>query len=123
MHKVKPKQKVRIVSISIAVPADVAKGKVADEISALLSENGAANPDSIVLDWMYLTDIERSAIAPEGDVQEGEIFFRGMTDNHDEIESACRSAAQMLDGSQPKDIPGALAVLRYAQALRDAQRS
>lgn len=52
MHKVKPRQYVRILHIHIAVPANVKEGEIADEISALL-ENSIANLDSNILDWQY----------------------------------------------------------------------
>lgn len=57
MHKVQPGQMVRIITLAVAVPADASEGHLADEISALLSENGVANPESLILDWCYLNKI------------------------------------------------------------------
>lgn len=74
MHKVKPKQKVRIIQLEIAVPSDV---DCADEISALLSENGIANEDSDILDWRYTGntwDVRASS-----DPEENEIFHQPRT--------------------------------------------
>ena len=80
MHKTQADQKVRILQLEIAVPADVEDAEVRDEISALLSEAGIAALDGNLLDWRY-TGIERQASAGE-DPQEGEIFT-GNDDNAD----------------------------------------
>jgi len=71
-HRISPHQRVRIIEIEIAVPADMAEGYVADEISGLLSEDGADNPDSAILDWGY-TGRER-LVQADGDPEEGEVF-------------------------------------------------
>ena len=113
MHKVKPHQRVRILSIDLAVDANVDDGNVADEISVLLSENGVTNPSSSILDWKYKPDTERIVMAPQDDIEEGEIFFAGI----DVPTAVCRSALQVLDGSQLIDVPGAVMVLQYALGL------
>ena len=72
MHKTQATQKVRILQLEIAVPADAVDAEVRDEISALLTEAGIAALDGKLLDWRY-TGIERISTASE-DSQEGEIF-------------------------------------------------
>ncbi len=73
MHKVQPNQKVRLLAIEIAVPADAEPGLVYDEISALLSENGICNDDSHILDWHYLNDYQ-PIVKAGAKVEEAEIF-------------------------------------------------
>ena len=74
MHKVQPNQHVIIIQLEIAVPAfNDNDNIVRDEISALLSEHGIANPDSNILDWQY-TRQERYVTAP-GDPLEGDVFL------------------------------------------------
>jgi len=72
MHKIKPNQEVRILQLEIAVPAEAADAEVRDEISALLTEAGIAEPGHI-LDWQY-TGVERQAIASD-DPRESEVFI------------------------------------------------
>ena len=72
MHNVQPNQKVRILQVEIAVPANAEDSEVRDEISALLTEAGLASPESHLLDWRY-TGIERSVIASD-DPHEEAIF-------------------------------------------------
>ena len=72
MHKVQPHQAVRILQIEIAVPANAADARVRDEISALLSESGVANPESNILDWQY-TGLEWMALATAAP-DEGSVF-------------------------------------------------
>ena len=72
MHKTQTNQKVRILQLEIAVPADAEDAEVRDEISALLTEAGIAALDGNILDWRY-TDVERVVTAADNP-QEGEIF-------------------------------------------------
>lgn len=48
MHKVQPNQKVKLIVIELAVPADAPDGEVNDEISAFLTENGICDPQSSI---------------------------------------------------------------------------
>jgi hypothetical protein len=73
MHAVKPNQRVRILTIQIAVAEDADPDSVADEISELLSENGICSDASHILDWRYLTEYQPSVIASD-DPEEGEVF-------------------------------------------------
>ena len=73
MHVVKPNQRVRILTILIAVVEDADPDSVADEISELLSENGICSDASHILDWRYLTEYQPSVIASD-DPEEGEVF-------------------------------------------------
>ncbi|MCL4296235.1 MAG: hypothetical protein KJ077_10925 [Anaerolineae bacterium] len=77
MHKVKPGQQVRILTLEVAVPADAEDGEVADQMSAYLSENGTDKPDSVILDWGY-TDYEGRIVTASDDPEEGEIFTIGV---------------------------------------------
>jgi hypothetical protein len=77
MHAVGPKQRIRILTIQIAVADDADPDSVADEISELLSENGICSEDSHILDWRYLTEYQPVVIASD-DPEEGEVF--GMLD-------------------------------------------
>ena len=77
MHAVGPKQRVRILTIQIAVADEADPDSVADEISELLSENGICSEDSHILDWRYLTEYQPVVIASD-DPEEGEVF--GMLD-------------------------------------------
>jgi len=73
-HRVQSGQKVRIIGLELAVPADVDTGQLADEISVLLSENAVDRADSQILDWRYTRqDWEAQAAA---DPEEGEVFHR-----------------------------------------------
>lgn len=73
MHAVKPNQRVRILTIQIAVAEDADPDSVADEISELLSKNGICSDASHILDWRYLTEYQPSVIASD-DPEEGEVF-------------------------------------------------
>jgi hypothetical protein len=73
MHAVAPKQRIRILTIQIAVADEADPDSVADEISELLSENGICSEDSHILDWRYLTEYQPVVIASD-DPEEGEVF-------------------------------------------------
>ena len=73
MHAVKPDQQVRILTIQIAVAADADPDSVADEMPALLSENGICSETSHILDWRYLTEYQPTVTAGD-DPEEGEVF-------------------------------------------------
>ena len=79
MHAIKPKQRLRILSVQIAVADDADPDSVADEISELLSENGICSDASHILDWRYLTEYQPVVTAGD-DPQEGEVF--GLLDFH-----------------------------------------
>ena len=64
MHAINPNQQVRILTIQIAV---------ADEMSALLSENGICSETSHILDWRYLTEYQPTVTAGD-DPEEGKVF-------------------------------------------------
>jgi hypothetical protein len=73
MHAVAPKQRIRILTIQVAVADEADPDSVADEISELLSENGICSEDSHILDWRYLTEYQPVVIASD-DPEEGEVF-------------------------------------------------
>ena len=73
MHAIGPKQRIRILTIQIAVADEVDPDSVADEISELLSENGICSEVSHILDWRYLTEYQPVVIASD-DPEEGEVF-------------------------------------------------
>ena len=73
MHAVAPKQRIRILTIQIAVADEADPDSVADEISELLSENGICSDRSHILDWRYLTEYQPVVIASD-DPEEGEVF-------------------------------------------------
>ena len=79
MHAVKPNQRVRILTIQIAVAEDADPDSVADEMSELLSEHGICSDDSHILDWRYLTEYQ-PAVTTSDDPEEGEVF--GLLDFH-----------------------------------------
>lgn len=79
MHTVKPNQRVRILTIQIAVAEDADPDSVADELSELLSENGICSDASHILDWRYLTEYQPTVTAGD-DPQEGDVF--GLLDFH-----------------------------------------
>lgn len=79
MHALKPNQRVRILTIQIAVADDADPDSVADEISELLSENGICSDASHILDWRYLTEYQPVVTVGE-DPEEGEVF--GLLDFH-----------------------------------------
>jgi len=72
MHAVQPGQRVRILTIQLAVQDEADPDSVADEISELLSENGICCEDSAILDWRYLTEYQPVVTAGE-DPEEGEV--------------------------------------------------
>ena len=74
---VAPNQRVRILTLQIAVAADADPSSVADELSELLSENGICSDASSILDWRYLTEYQPVVTASD-DPEEGEVF--GMLD-------------------------------------------
>ena len=73
MHAVAPKQRIRILTIQIAVADEADPDSVADEISELLSGNGICSVDSHILDWRYLTEYQPVVTASD-DPEEGEVF-------------------------------------------------
>ena len=73
MHAVGPKQRIRILTIQIAVADEADSDSIADEISELLSENGICSDSSHILDWRYLTEYQPVVIASD-DPEEGEVF-------------------------------------------------
>lgn len=73
MHAVVPKQRIRILTIQIAVADESDPDSVADEISELLSENGICSDSSHILDWRYLTEYQPVVTASD-DPEEGEVF-------------------------------------------------
>ncbi|MFZ5903189.1 MAG: hypothetical protein ACOYZ8_06540 [Chloroflexota bacterium] len=73
MHAVQPNQRVRILTLQIAVADDADPDSVADEISELLSENGICSDASHILDWRYLTEYQPVVTAGD-DPEEGEVF-------------------------------------------------
>lgn len=73
MHAVTPNQRVRILTIQIAVADESDPASVADEISELLSEQGICCDASHILDWRYLTEYQPVVIA-SADPEEGEVF-------------------------------------------------
>ncbi|MBI3340139.1 MAG: hypothetical protein HY022_08415 [Chloroflexi bacterium] len=73
MHAVQPNQRVRILTIQIAVADDADPESVADEISELLSENGICAEGSHILDWRYLTEYQ-PAVTASDNPEEGEVF-------------------------------------------------
>lgn len=76
MHRVQPNQKVKIIPLQIAVPADLDDTKIASGISALLTEGGVARQlgEGVILDWQYgagelhYTEVQASKNALEGEV-------------------------------------------------------
>ena len=73
MHAIKPGQRVRILTIQIAVAEAVDPDSVANEMSELLSENGICSEASHILDWRYLTEYQPTVTA-SNDPEEGEVF-------------------------------------------------
>ena len=73
MHAVAPKQRIRILTIQIAVADEADPDSVADEISELLSENGICSDSSHILDWRYLTEYQ-PVVTVSDDPEEGEVF-------------------------------------------------
>ena len=79
MHAIKPNQRVRILTVQIAVADYADPDSVSDEISELLSENGICSDTSHILDWRYLTEYQ-PVVTTGDDPQEGEVF--GSLDFH-----------------------------------------
>lgn len=73
MHAVQPGQRVRILTIQLAVPDQADPNSVADELSEMLSENGICCEESHILDWRYLTEYQPVVTASD-DPEEGEVF-------------------------------------------------
>lgn len=73
MHAVQPGQRVRILTIQLAVPDAADPNSVADELSEMLSENGICCENSAILDWRYLTEYQPVVTASD-DPEEGEVF-------------------------------------------------
>lgn len=71
MHKVQPNQSVRIIQIEVAVAADRPDGEVADELSAMFTNDMLAL-DGGILDWQY-TGVEH-IVEIGDDPEEGEVF-------------------------------------------------
>jgi len=80
MHNYKPNQKARIITLQIAVDADVPVNQIADEISAILSENAMTAPDTSILDWQYIESLwgdlleDAPVVTLSDDPEEGEAF-------------------------------------------------
>ena len=79
MRAIKPNQRLRILTVQIAIADDADPDSVADEISELLSENGICSDASHILDWRHLTEYQPVVTAGD-DPQEGEVF--GALDFH-----------------------------------------
>ncbi len=73
MHAVQPGQRVRILTIQLAVPEDADPNSVVDELSEMLSENRICCEASAVLDWRYLTEYQPVVTASD-EPEEGEVF-------------------------------------------------
>jgi hypothetical protein len=78
MHKLQPNQKVRILTLQIAVPADEKPSVIADELSEMLT-GAIAEETSNILDWQYVlpdggpkTD---NVVTVPDDPEEGEAFL------------------------------------------------
>ena len=72
-HNIQPDQKCRIITLQLAVPADVDMDDVHDEISSMLSGAVASNQSNI-LDWHYPTEYMPEVTASHEPV-DGEIFI------------------------------------------------
>lgn len=74
MHNYQPYQAVRIVTIQVALPASGDIDDVADHFERLLTR-AMNEPNSIVLDWQYLTLLDESPVVVlETDPAEGDAF-------------------------------------------------
>jgi hypothetical protein len=71
-HRVQAGQRVRIIGLEIAVPADADTGQLADEVSVLLSESGVDSAGSQILDWRYT--FQDWEVQVGVDPEEGEVF-------------------------------------------------
>ena len=73
MHRVKPHQSVRILTIQFAVPADEDENAVCDGIVELL-DGDIEREDGVILDWRYVFGEERVVQAGD-DPGEGDVFY------------------------------------------------
>ena len=73
MYTIQPNQRLRILTIQIAVPNEAEPDAVADELTWLLSENGTLAHSSNILDWHYLTEYQPQVVAGN-ELEEGEVF-------------------------------------------------
>ncbi len=73
MHAIQPGQRVRILTIQLAVPDESDPDAVADEVSEMLSENWICCEASAILNWRYLTEYQPVVTASD-DPEEGEVF-------------------------------------------------
>jgi hypothetical protein len=72
-HNIQPDQKCRIITLQLAVPADVDMDDIHDEISSMLSGAVSSNQSNI-LDWRYPTEYMPEVTASHEPV-DGEIFI------------------------------------------------
>jgi len=73
MYTIQPNQRLRILTIQIAVPNEAEPDTVADELTWLLSENGTRSDSSNILDWHTLTEYQPQVVT-DNELQEGEVF-------------------------------------------------
>ena len=73
MYTIQPNQRIRILTIQIAVPNEAEPDAVADELTWLLSENGTRSDSSNILDWHTLTEYQPQVVV-DNELQEGEVF-------------------------------------------------
>ena len=73
MYTIQPYQRIRILTIQIAVPNEAEPDTVADELTWLLSENGTRSDSSNILDWHTLTEYQPQVVA-DNELQEGKVF-------------------------------------------------
>lgn len=75
-HKVQAHQAVRILTLQIAVPAElVENGLAEEELSEKLSALGTDHAESAILDWRYVTPPDETPeFSTAVDPEEGEVF-------------------------------------------------
>lgn len=74
-HNYQPNQRVRIVLVALALPADQEEAIVADYNSAILTGAMSAS-DAVLLDWRYIVPLEQSPIVTLGsDPSEDDAFL------------------------------------------------
>ena len=73
MYTIQPNQRIRILTIQIAVLGDAEPDAVADELTWLLSGNGTSSDSSNILDWHTLTEYQPQVVA-DNELQEGKVF-------------------------------------------------
>jgi hypothetical protein len=73
MHRVKPNQSVRILTIQLAVPADQDENEICDSIVELL-DGDIECEDGVILDWCYVFGEDR-IVQAGGDPDEGDVFY------------------------------------------------